>query len=89
MLKSQPNDSNKEDTDKNKPKKQISSRFARLKKAFTDSLTEAYIESLICAHPLLILHNLILQSTDPVANLVYHMTKDLTHFSPVSHFYTP
>ena len=89
MLKSQPNDSNKEDTDKNKSKKQVSSRFTRLKKAFTDSLTEAYIKSLISAHPLFILYNLILQSTNPVANFVYHMTKDLTHFSPVSHFYTP
>ena len=45
MFESRPNDSNKEDTgDEEESKKSAGARFKRLKNAFADPMTEAYLE---------------------------------------------
>ena len=43
MFQSRPNDRNKEDTGMDELKKQVAARYARLKKDFVDTLTEACI----------------------------------------------
>ena len=76
MFESRPNDSNKEDTGK-ESKQRVAARFARLKKAFADPITEANIEFFSAALPLFTSYNLFLQRSDPLAHLVYPMTKSL------------
>ena len=76
MFESRPNDSNKEDTGI-ESKQRVAARFARLKKAFVDPITEAHIEFFSAALPLFTSYNLFLQRSDPLAHLVYPMTKSL------------
>ena len=76
MFESRPNDSNMEDTGI-ESKQRVAARFARLKKAFADPITEAHIEFFSAALPLFTSYNLFLQRSDPLAHLVYPMTKSL------------
>ena len=76
MFESRPNDSNKEDT-VIESKQRVAARFACLKKASADPITEAHIEFFSAALPLFTSYNLFLQRSDPLAHLVYPMTKSL------------
>ena len=78
MFESRPNDSNKEDTgDEEESKKSAGTRFKRLKNAFADPMTEAYLEFFSSVLPLFTSYNLFLQRSDPLSHLVHPMTQDL------------